>query len=135
MAKGRGRMGVESILHRAIDQGQDREQKLACQLAQGQREALEQAVRRYTSYVSAVAWRTLAGQASREDLEEITADRLSALLDALWTELGSRAVRAGDRRRLLRAAELVKQLRGAAWLNVSAGQLSGWLCAGMFEAT
>ena len=42
MAKGRGRMGVESILHRAIDQGQDREQKLACQLAQGQREALEQ---------------------------------------------------------------------------------------------
>ncbi len=79
MAKGRGRMGVESILHRAIDQGQDREQKLACQLAQGQREALEQAVRRYTSYVSAVAWRTLAGQASREDLEEITADVFLAL--------------------------------------------------------
>ncbi len=62
-------------------------------------------------------------------------EELSALLDALWTELGSRAVRSGDRRRLLRAAELVKQLRGAARLNVSAGQLSGWLCAGMFEAT
>ena len=62
-------------------------------------------------------------------------EELSALLDALWTELGSRAVRAGDRRRLLRAAELVKQLRGAARLNVSAGQLSGWLCAEMFDAT
>jgi len=58
---------------------------------------------------------------------------LTALLDALEGELGSRAVRAADRRRLLRAAELVRKLRGAARLNVGAGQLSGWLCAGMFE--
>lgn len=56
---------------------------------------------------------------------------LSAFLDALERELGARAVRAADRRRLLRAAELVKQLKEAARLNVSAGQLSGWLCAGM----
>ena len=58
---------------------------------------------------------------------------LSSLLAALETELGARAVRGGDRKRLLRAAELVRRLREAAGLNVSAGQLSGWLCGGMFE--
>ena len=46
-------------------------------------------------------------------------EELSALLGALEEELGARAVRAKDRRGLLRAAELVRQL-------------SGWLCAGMF---
>ena len=56
-------------------------------------------------------------------------EELSALLGALEEELGARAK---DRRGLLRAAELVRQLRGAARLNVSAAQLSGWLCAGMF---
>ena len=35
-------------------------------------------------------------------------------------------------RRLLRAAELVQKLRGAAELNANPGQLSGWLCAAMF---
>ena len=58
---------------------------------------------------------------------------LSVLLDALESELGARAARGGDRRRLLRAEELVNRLREAARLNVSAGQLAGWLCAGMFE--
>ena len=60
-------------------------------------------------------------------------EELSALLDALAEELGARAVRGGDRRRLLRAVDLVNRLREAARLNVNAGQLSGWLCAGMFE--
>lgn len=60
-------------------------------------------------------------------------EELTALLDGLECELGARAVRGGDRRRLLRAAELVKNLRSAARLNVNVGQLSGWLCAGMFE--
>ena len=60
-------------------------------------------------------------------------EELSALLDALKKELGARAVRAKDRRRLLRAADLVDELRGAAKLNVNAGQLAGWLCAGMFS--
>lgn len=59
---------------------------------------------------------------------------LSALLDALESELGARAARGGDRRRLMRAAELVNRLREAARLNVSAGQMAGWLCAGMFES-
>ncbi|RKI68630.1 DNA polymerase III subunit delta [bacterium 1xD42-67] len=60
-------------------------------------------------------------------------EELSALLDALKKELGARAVRTEDRRRLLRAADLVDELRGAAKLNVNAGQLAGWLCAGMFS--
>ena len=56
----------------------------------------------------------------------------SALLDALESEMGARAVRGGNRRRLMRAVDLVNRLRDASRLNVSAGQLSGWLCAGMF---
>jgi len=58
---------------------------------------------------------------------------LITLLEALEAELGSRAIRASDRRRLLKTVELIKELRGAARLNVGAGQLSGWLCAGMFQ--
>ena len=60
-------------------------------------------------------------------------EELFALLDALEGELGARAARGGDRRRLLRAVDLVNRLREAARLNVNAGQLAGWLCAGMFE--
>lgn len=60
-------------------------------------------------------------------------EELSALLDELAGELTARAAAGGDRKRLLRAAELVRNLRAAAGLNVSGGQLAGWLCAGMFE--
>jgi len=60
-------------------------------------------------------------------------EELSALLDDLEVELGGRAARGGDLRRLLRAVDLVNQLRRAVRLNVAAGQLAGWLCAGMFE--
>ena len=38
----------------------------------------------------------------------------------------------GKKTRLLKAAALVRKLRGAAELNANPGQLSGWLCAGMF---
>lgn len=60
-------------------------------------------------------------------------EELSALLEALEDELGARAAGEFNRRRVLRAAELVKKLRGAAKLNVNGGQISGWLCAGMFD--
>lgn len=66
----------------------------------------------------------LDGKRSREEL--------SALLDELVSELSDRAAAGGDRKRLLRAAELVKDLRTAARLNVNGGQLAGWLCAGMY---
>ena len=67
-----------------------------------------------------------AGKRSREEFV--------LLLNALEEELCARTARSGGRRRLLRAVELVKTLRGAARLNVSDGQLSGWLCAGMFTS-
>lgn len=59
-------------------------------------------------------------------------EEVTALLDALEVSLGERIARGGDRRRLLKAAELVKQLRSAAQLNANPGQLAGWLCGGMF---
>lgn len=61
-------------------------------------------------------------------------EEFSLLLDSLEVELGTRIAQARDRRRLLRAVELVKELREAVRRNVNANQLSGWLCAGMFTA-
>lgn len=111
----------QGILGRAVrileDAASDQERqvlvnKLAAALEQGgELELLEAAM-------------LLDGRGRREEL--------SVLLDALERELGARAVRGGNRRRLLRAAELVRELKGAARLNVNGGQLSGWLCAGMF---
>ena len=57
---------------------------------------------------------------------------LPRLLDQLYISLGERLTGGGDRRRLLKAAALVKRLRGAAQLNANPGQMAGWLCAGMF---
>ena len=60
-------------------------------------------------------------------------EELSAFLELVDSALGERLVRAGGGRRLVRAMELVRTLRDAARLNVNGGQLSGWLCAGMFS--
>ena len=65
-------------------------------------------------------------------LEKGGREELSRLLDALEAELAGRMPGSPDRRRLFRAVELVKTLRGAAQLNANPGQLAGWLCAGMF---
>lgn len=65
-------------------------------------------------------------------LEKGGRDEVVPLLEALERQLGDRLAHSGDRRRLIRAVELVKQLKGAARLNVNPGQLAGWLCAGMF---
>ena len=99
------------------DEGDQARQAMARQLAQaleraGELELLEEAM-------------VLDGKRSREEL--------AALLDAVADQLAARAAAGGDRRHLLRAAELVKTLRGAAMLNVNAGQLAGWLCAGMYN--
>lgn len=117
----RAALDCQGILGRAVDElrhgeGGEGKKALAKKLAgalenAGELELLETAV-------------ALDAKRGREEL--------SAILDALESELGSRVVRSGNRRRLLRAVELVRQLRGAAQLNVSGGQLSGWLCAGMF---
>ncbi len=56
------------------------DEALAWRLAKGSRAALDQAVTRFTPYVSAVAWRVLAASpATREDLEEVVADVFLAL--------------------------------------------------------
>lgn len=58
------------------------EQKLTDRLKKRSRSALEQAIRRYTPYVSATVWNTLsASSATREDVEEVTADVFLALWD------------------------------------------------------
>ena len=65
-------------------------------------------------------------------LDKLGKEELPRFLDELEVQLGDRAAREGDRRRLLRGVELVRTLRGAARLNANPGQLAGWLCAGMF---
>ena len=57
------------------------ERALIKKLNRRSRGALDQAVARYTPYVSAVILRTLAGRACREDVEELSAD----VFVALWT--------------------------------------------------
>lgn len=57
------------------------ERTLVKKLNRRSRSALDQAVSRYTSYVSVVILRTLAGRACREDVEELCAD----VFVALWT--------------------------------------------------
>ena len=59
------------------------EEKLLERLRRGERAALEQAVERFTPYVSAVAARAAVG-IGREDLEEVTAD----VFLALWKHAG-----------------------------------------------
>ena len=65
-------------------------------------------------------------------LEKAPKEELPRLLDQLYLQLGERLAVSGEKSRLLKAAALVRKLRGAAELNANPGQLSGWLCAGMF---
>ncbi len=57
------------------------ERALVKKLNRHKREALDQAVDRYTPYVSTVILRALSGRACREDVEELCAD----VFVALWT--------------------------------------------------
>ena len=60
--------------------------RLIQRLRRHSRAALEDAIRRYTSYVSVTVWRTLSagGSAPREDVEEVVSD----VFLALWTHAG-----------------------------------------------
>ena len=67
-------------------------------------------------------------------LEKCKREEWEALLAALERALVDRMVRGeGEGRRTLRCVALVRELKGAAALNTNPGQLSGWLCAGIFE--
>ena len=116
----RAARSCQGILGRAVkeleDDGAGREQtELAQQLAQVLERGDELQVLR-------------AAQA----LEKAGKEGLSPLLDALTEALGERLLQGGDRRRLMRAVGLVRQLRQAAQFNANPGQLAGWLCAGLF---
>ena len=67
-------------------------------------------------------------------LEKLSREELVLpTLDALESALAGRLAAGGEPRRLIRAVDLVRQLRAAAQLNANPGQLAGWLCAGMFS--
>ncbi len=65
-------------------------------------------------------------------LEQVPKPQLVPLLDALTEELTRRMVPSTNRKRLVRAVDLVRELRAGALVNANPGQLAGWLCAGMF---
>ena len=65
-------------------------------------------------------------------LDKLGREELEPLFRAMEVELVRRIPGSPVAKRLLRAVELVRQLREAAALNVNAGQLFGWLCAGLY---
>ena len=65
-------------------------------------------------------------------LDKLNREALDILFRDMEVELVHRVSGSANPGRLLKAVDLVRQLREAAMLNVSAGQLFGWLCAGMF---
>lgn len=66
-------------------------------------------------------------------LEKLSREELAAVLELTVVEIGKILPGSLDKRRLLKAVELLRKLRGAVELNANAGQLSGWLCAAMFQ--
>ena len=103
------------------------------ELLEGSGEAAETRRRQAEQLVTALEGRDeLALLEASMLLEKIPKEELPRLLDQVTAALGARLPRSEDPRRLLRAAELVQKLRGAAELNANPGQLSGWLCAAMF---
>ena len=65
-------------------------------------------------------------------LEKLGREELGAVLDRTVVEIGRCLPQSQKKQRLLKAVELLRTLRGAVELNANAGQLSGWLCAGMY---
>ena len=56
------------------------------------------------------------------------------LLERVRTLVVERLPGSPQKKRLLKAAALLEQLRQGAALNANPGQLAGWLCAGLFQA-
>ena len=67
------------------------------------------------------------------ELDKLSRGEVSTVLEILDGELVKRLPYSAEKRRMLKAVELIRQLQQAAQLNVGPGQLSGWLCAGIFE--
>lgn len=65
-------------------------------------------------------------------LEKVQKEEVIPLLDRTRALVADRIPRSGEKKRLLKGAQLLGQLRQAAVQNANPGQLAGWLCAGMF---
>ena len=66
-------------------------------------------------------------------LEKLSREELAGVLEHTVVEIGRILPQSAQKHRLLKAVELLRKLRGAAELNANAGQLTGWLCAAMFQ--
>lgn len=66
-------------------------------------------------------------------LEKLSREELTAVLEQTVEEIAVRLPRSGKKSRLLKAVELLRKLKGAVELNANAGQVTGWLCAGLWD--
>ena len=66
-------------------------------------------------------------------LEKLSREELASVLEQTVEEITIRLPRSGCKYRLLKAVELLRKLRGAVELNANAGQVTGWLCAGLWD--
>lgn len=67
-------------------------------------------------------------------LEKLSREELAGVLERTLEEIALRLPGSQCRRRLLKGVELLRRLREAVDLNANAGQITGWLCAGLFES-
>lgn len=66
-------------------------------------------------------------------LEKLSRDDLAAVLERAVEEITFRLPGSNRKHRLLKAVVLLRKLRGAIEVNANAGQITGWLCAGMWD--
>lgn len=66
-------------------------------------------------------------------LEKAPREELSGILTETVVEISRILPGSPQKRRLLKAVEILRNLSGAMELNANAGQLTGWLCAAMFQ--
>lgn len=66
-------------------------------------------------------------------LEKLGKEELGYILDRTVVEIGAILPNSQNKKRLFDCVQLLRTLRGAVELNANAGQLSGWLCAGVMS--
>ena len=66
-------------------------------------------------------------------LEKLSREELSGVFDSAVVEISRILPKSHQKRRLLKAVEVLRKLTGAMELNANAGQVTGWLCAAMFQ--
>ncbi len=66
-------------------------------------------------------------------LEKLSREELSGVLQRTVEEIAVRLPVSKNKPHLLKAVELLRRLSGAVELNANAGQVTGWLCAGLWN--